>query len=362
MPGGESAEMSSKIRVGVIGTSYGCSVHLPSYQQHHAFEVTAVCARTEESARGAAEQFNIDWWTTDYEALCAAERVDVVSIASPPGTHYQMAMVALGNDKHVVVEIGFVSNYEEARVLADKAQETGLVGMPAFVLRFAPARRYATKLIREGYLGEMRLARFSFLSGILNNRNFPYEWMMDKEAGGGILAGFGSHALDAARLWIGEFAAVDAVLTNFIEDRFDTELGRKVTVTADDTGLVNAVFDGGALGQFVVTGVTYLGRSGVELYGDCGTLAIDNAGTKLFGARAGAKELRELPIPPKYRPEVEGPGGLLGGFMHLIDRLAEGIQTGKQPAPSFADGAAVQRVLDAVTRSSDSGRRIFLDY
>ncbi|MFQ5859778.1 MAG: Gfo/Idh/MocA family protein [Anaerolineae bacterium] len=350
-----------KIRVGVIGTGYGSSVHLPSYQQHHAFEVTAVCARTEESARRAAEKFDIKWWTTDYEALCASDRVDVVSIASPPGLHYDMAMAALQNGKHAVVEVGFTCSYEQAKALAEKAQETDLIGVPAFVLRFAPARRYVTKLIQKGYLGEPRLARFDFLAGMLNNPGFPYGWLMDKEAGGGMMAGFGSHAIDSARLWIGEFAAVDAMLTNFVSDRFDPEVGRKVPVTADDTCLMNAVFSSGALGQFMTTGVAHMGRSGVQLYGSNGTLALDHTATRVLGARAGAKALSELPIPPAYRSEIEGPKGLLGGFMQLIDRLADGIRTGQQPAPSFADGVAVQRVLDAAARSSKSGRRIYLN-
>ncbi len=349
-----------KIRVGVIGTGYGSSVHLPSYQRHDAFEVTAVCARTEASVRRAAEEFNIGWWTTDYRELCASDQVDVVSIASPPGLHYEMAMAALESGKHTVVEVGFTRSYEQARALADKAEEAGLIGMVAFVLRFAPARQYATKLIREGYLGEPRLGRFQFLSGMLNNRKFPYGWLMDREAGGGMMVGFGSHAIDAARLWLGEFEAVDAVLCNFVKHRFDPEIGRKVPVTADDTCLVNALFHSGAVGQFATTGIAHLGQSGVELYGDAGTLVMDSMGTKVFGARAGAKALSELPIPPEFLPQVEGPGGLLGGFMQLIDRLAEGIRTGIQLAPSFADGVAVHRVIDAAVRSSKSGQRIYL--
>lgn len=350
-----------KIRVGVIGTSYGSSVHLPSYQQHHAFEIVAVCARTEESARGAAEKFNIDWWTIDYEALCTSDRVDVVSIASPPDLHYGMAMAALENGKHVVVEIGFTCSCKQAKALADKAQETGLISMPAFVLRFAPARRYVTKLIQEGYLGELRLARFNFLSGMLNNRKCPYGWLMNKVACGGMMASFGSHAIDSARLWIGEIATVDAMLTHFIQNRYDPRAGRKVPITADDTSLVNVAFSSGALGQFTTAGVTLLGRSGVELYGSDGTLMLNHMGTKVVGARAGAKALSELPIPPKYIPDIERPGGLLGGFMQLIDRLAIGIRTNEQPAPSFADGAAVQRVLDAIAVSAEKGRRVVLN-
>lgn len=51
-------------------------------------------------------------------------------------------------------------------------------------------------------------------------------------------------------------------------------------------------------------------------------------------------------------------GHMLGyehGFVHQAKDLVEAIAAGTDPHPSFAEGLAVQRVLDAVERSSDAG-------
>ena len=52
------------------------------------------------------------------------------------------------------------------------------------------------------------------------------------------------------------------------------------------------------------------------------------------------------------------PGHGLGyehGFTHQVVDLVTAIAEGAEPAPSFADGLQVQRVLDAVERSAASG-------
>jgi predicted dehydrogenase len=42
------------------------------------------------------------------------------------------------------------------------------------------------------------------------------------------------------------------------------------------------------------------------------------------------------------------------GFSHQVKDLVEGIVGGADPHPTFADGLRVQRVLDAVERSSEN--------
>jgi len=52
------------------------------------------------------------------------------------------------------------------------------------------------------------------------------------------------------------------------------------------------------------------------------------------------------------------PGHGLGyehGFTHQVVDFVNDIAAGRQPTPSFADGLAVQRVLDAVAASSADG-------
>jgi predicted dehydrogenase len=43
------------------------------------------------------------------------------------------------------------------------------------------------------------------------------------------------------------------------------------------------------------------------------------------------------------------------GFSHQARDFVEAVAAGQQPTPSFADGLQVQRVLDSVERSAESG-------
>ena len=67
---------------------------------------------------------------------------------------------------------------------------------------------------------------------------------------------------------------------------------------------------------------------------------------------------------PNRSTRIWRPGGRRGtalgyehGFTHQVVDLLEAIAAGENPAPSFDDGLHVQRVLDAVERSSLNDNR-----
>ena len=76
------------------------------------------------------------------------------------------------------------------------------------------------------------------------------------------------------------------------------------------------------------------------------------------GATAG---FRRILVTEPEHPYLSGwwpPGHIIGWehtFTHQARDLLTAIADGGQPAPSFADGLAVQRVLDAVQRSAAAG-------
>jgi predicted dehydrogenase len=79
------------------------------------------------------------------------------------------------------------------------------------------------------------------------------------------------------------------------------------------------------------------------------------------GAQGGAEALTELPIPPKYRWVPEGtPADSRYNVAQLYAHLAERIRDGKPATPGFAAAVARHRLLDAITRASESGRKQIL--
>jgi predicted dehydrogenase len=82
--------------------------------------------------------------------------VHAVIIATPAGTHFQIAREALLAGKHIFVEKPLATKASEVDVLAALAKEQKLVVMAGHTFIYNAAVRYVKKLIEAGDLGEIR--------------------------------------------------------------------------------------------------------------------------------------------------------------------------------------------------------------
>ena len=132
----------------------------------------------------------------------------------------------------------------------------------------------------------------------------------------------------------------------------------------------SARFTSGALGSFEATRYATGRKNGlrIELNGSRGSLAFDlerlnelefyDGNDTDAGTTAG---FRRILVTEAEHPYLSGwwpPGHILGWehtFTHQVKDLLTAIAEGAQPQPSFGDGLAVQRVLDAVQRSAAAG-------
>ncbi|HWD83231.1 MAG TPA: Gfo/Idh/MocA family oxidoreductase, partial [Kribbella sp.] len=138
-------------------------------------------------------------------------------------------------------------------------------------------------------------------------------------------------------------------------------------VTVDDAAVFLATFRSGALGVFEATRFA-TGRKNairIEINGSAGSLAFDFEDMNLLhfydaGDDSRTAGFRRILATEPDHPYVGAwwpPGHLLGyehGFTHQAVDLVTAIADGTDPAPSFADGLQVQRVLAAVEASSNS--------
>src|SRR4051794_5625992 len=57
------------LRVGVIGTGFGATVHVPAFNASPDFEVVAIVSRHKENAERVAEDHGIGWAGDDYRSM-----------------------------------------------------------------------------------------------------------------------------------------------------------------------------------------------------------------------------------------------------------------------------------------------------
>jgi predicted dehydrogenase len=137
-------------------------------------------------------------------------------------------------------------------------------------------------------------------------------------------------------------------------------------VTVDDSATFLAQLSGGAVGVYEATRFAN-GRKNairIEINGSKGSLAFDFEDMNVLhffdgtdpGETAGFRRIVVTEPEHAYIANWWPAGHGLGyehGFTHQVVDLVNAIATGTQPEPSFADGLQVQRVLDAVERSSN---------
>ena len=90
------------------------------------------------------------------ETVLTDPDVCAVVIATPAGTHFELAREALQAGKHVFVEKPLAANIEEVDALGRLAAERELVVMTGHTFMYNSAVRYVKKLIDAGELGEIR--------------------------------------------------------------------------------------------------------------------------------------------------------------------------------------------------------------
>jgi predicted dehydrogenase len=195
-------------------------------------------------------------------------------------------------------------------------------------------------------------------------------WRMQAErAGSGALGDLGAHVVDLARFLTGdEIAGVSAVSATFTRSRPLADGSGTGTVTVDDAVVFTARLASGALASYESTRCATGRKNGlrVELNGSAGSLAFDLERLNELefldaGADGDSGGFRRVLVTEAAHPYLDAwwpPGHTLGwehAFTHQARDLLAAIAEGAQPRPSFADGLAVQRVLDAVARSAASG-------
>ena len=115
-------------------------------------KVTAILNPDRTEAYDYAKAYDIDAYT-DFDKFI--QNVDLVYIASPHLTHYDYAKRCLLAGKHVLCEIPFVLEKEQALELYHLAEEKNLVLLEASKTAYCPAFNHIVTLVKSGIIGDV---------------------------------------------------------------------------------------------------------------------------------------------------------------------------------------------------------------
>lgn len=212
------------LRVGVIGCGRVTALrHLPALSRLDGAEVVALADTDAARLEQIADRFHITNRYPDVRALLKGTMVDVIAICAPVQFHAEIALAALGAEKHVFIEKPLTTTLEEADRIRDRAKQVDRKVLMGFNFRWHRLIRQARTLLQRGAVGQVEAIRTVFASA----HEAPSRWQLRRASGGGSLFDQAIHVFD---LW--RFLLETEVECVFAVSRSGPWEDETVTVTA----------------------------------------------------------------------------------------------------------------------------------
>ena len=142
------------IKGSIIGLGKMGLSHASILQAHPDVDLAAVCDTT-SLVLEAFNKFSKIKTYTDYQKMLNAESPEFVVIATPTRFHYPMVKYALEKGIHVFCEKPFTLTAGQGKVLAELANEKGLINQVGYHNHFIGTFRELKRLLAKNILGDM---------------------------------------------------------------------------------------------------------------------------------------------------------------------------------------------------------------
>ena len=332
------------VRAAIVGTGFWASyAHVPALRAIPGVELDAVVGLTANLARRfAADQGFARAFTSVIELVDSDRRPDLLVVAAPDDVHPAATTLALEAGIPVFCEKPLANDATTAERLARLAEATGVPSTVGYSFRYSPAIQALRSDVRAGRLGTPWLVELFEYNAQFHPRNGkPMNWKGDPDhARAGALYEYGSHVVDLAGWLAGPVEAVSTSLTQVLP-------GSRL----DDIATLQMRLAKPAIGVLVSGWVLSGSIPGIKvrLHGSEGLGEVE-----LSASVPGDQAYRRFGLDGAVndQPALEplGDSGSAYARRHLEDFIAtiRGEEV-RHPAtlPTLADGARVQRVLEA---------------
>lgn len=201
---------------GEIAADFTSTLH-----RNSSHRVVAAGSRSAERAQVFASRFGIDRSYGSYAEAVADSAVEAVYVAAPNRFHAELALLAIGAGKPVLVEKPFAVDAAEAASVADAAEKASVFVMEAMWTRYLPQFRVLADILGRGKLGDVHLATANV--GWRISPDDTENKLFRPELGGGVGLDMSVYALWFARFVFGQPTTVRAtgsLTSRGVDDQF----------------------------------------------------------------------------------------------------------------------------------------------
>ena len=227
------------------------------------------------------------------------DRIDLVTVATPNATHFEITKAFLEAGFNVLCEKPMTMTVEEGEEIVRVAEKTGKICAVNYAYSAYPMVHQARAMVRAGEIGKVRLVVTNFSHGHHGDAgdadNPRVRWRYDPAMAGvsGQFADCGIHAMHMASFICGD--EVETLSADFASTIASREL--------EDDAMVNFRMSGGTVGRLWTSSVAVGRQHGFEI--------------QVFGESGGLKWHAEHPNQLIYTP--------LGGRTQIMEKGEGGL-------------------------------------
>ncbi|MEM9577876.1 MAG: Gfo/Idh/MocA family oxidoreductase [Pseudomonadota bacterium] len=227
------------------------------------------------------------------------DRVDLVTVATPNSTHFEITKAFLEAGFNVLCEKPMTMTVEEGEEIVQVARAAGRICAVNYCYSAYPMVREMRQMVATGQLGKVRLVVTSFSHGhhgdATDADNPRVRWRYDPAMAGvsGQFADCGIHALHMASFVVGD------QVRSLSADFASTIPGRVL----EDDAMVNFRMEGGTVGRLWTSSVAIGRQHGFDI--------------QVFGETGGMRWASEQPNQVLYTP--------VGGRTQIIEKGEAGL-------------------------------------
>jgi predicted dehydrogenase len=327
--------MSPPLRLAFLGCGFATRLHSRTLRRFGASVERSYASRSAPRAEEYRRKFGGARAFGSYGAALADEAIDVVLVATPPGSHLELTLRALEAGKHVIVEKPPFLRAADFDTVGDAARASGRRVFVAENYYYKPMAEALRGVIAGGDIGVPRLLTVNALK-----QQKTGDWRDREElAGGGALFEGGIH-------WVSFLASLGLEVSRVHGFRPGPRSGPERTI------VVVFEYVGGAVATLYYSweiGSPLKGLRLSALYGSEGAATFETNGLFL-GVRGRKRRLR-----------VPDPRDLLG-YGAMFEDFFDALRTGREPRFDLARARRDLELVEQIYASLGDAERPLPDH
>ena len=335
-----------KIKFGIIGTGHIGKRHAEMIVRNKECELVAISDIAPKDSL-ALESYDVPFYDNHIEMLSSHSEIDVVCVCTPNGSHSDISIDVLNNNKHVVIEkpVG-LSKAKCEKVIFNALQNQKQV-FAVMQNRYSPPSQWLKEIIKTKKLGKIFIVQVNCFW----NRDYRYYkkggWKGTQDQDGGTLFTQFSHFIDIMYWLFGDIENIQGKFNDFThQDSTDFE----------DSGIVSFDFKDGGMGCLNYS--TSVWNSNLE---SSMTIVGGKGSVKVGGQYMNEIEycnIEDYTMPdlaPSNPPNDYGPyKGSAANHHYIIQNVVDTLRGENVATTNVLEGLKVVEIIEEIYKLRDS--------